>query len=89
MHLAHQIKHKHKICQIINCNGHISPSSVAVNSFAVMGVNTDMIQAGVLSRAKLDSIMPAKIIATLDIKEGNFKIQVLPVSVPENIAAVQ
>lgn len=62
---------------------------MAVNSFAVMGVNTDMIQASVLSRAKLNSIVPAKISATLDIKEGNFKIQVLPVSVPENIAAVQ
>lgn len=89
MHLTHQIKYKHKICQIINCNGHISTSSVAVNSFAVMGVNTEMIQATVLSRAKLDSIMPAKITATLDIKEGNFKIQVLPVSVPEDVAAVK
>lgn len=65
-----------------------SPSSVAVNTFAVMGVNTAIFQAAVLSRAKLNSIMPAKIAARLDINEGHFKIEALPVSVPENIAAV-
>lgn len=65
------------------------PSSIAVNTFAMMGVNTAMFQAAVLSRAKLNSIVPAKINAKIDIKEGHFKIQALPVSVPENIAAVQ
>lgn len=66
-----------------------SPSSIAVNTFAVMGVNTAIIQAALLSRAKLNSIVPAKIAAKLDINEGHFKIEVLPVSVPEHIAAVQ
>ena len=66
-----------------------SPSSVAVNTFAVMGVNTAILQAGLQSRAKLNSILPAKIIATLNIKEGHFKLEVLPVSAPENLAAVQ
>lgn len=60
-----------------------------MNTFAVMGVNTAVLQAAVLSRGKLNSILPAKIAARLDINEGHFKIEALPVSVPENIAAVQ
>ncbi len=54
-----------------------------------MGVNTAILQAALLSRAKLNSIVPAKIAARLDINEGYFKIEALPVSVPEHIAAVQ
>lgn len=65
------------------------PSSVAVNTFAVMGVNTAILQATVLCRAKLNSFVPAKIVARLNINEGNFKVEVLPVFMPEPIAAVQ
>lgn len=65
-----------------------SPSSIAVNTFAVMGVNTAILQAAMISRARLNSIVPAKIVASLDIKEGHFKLEVLPVSVPEEVAAV-
>lgn len=64
-------------------------SSIAMNTFAVMGVNTALIQSALMSRAKLNSIVPAKIVARLDIKEGHFKIEALPVNVPEDIAAVQ
>ncbi|XP_070687992.1 vitellogenin-like isoform X2 [Pempheris klunzingeri] len=80
-HVAHLLKTD------IQLETEIRPS-IAVNTFAVMGVNTAIIQAALLSRAKLNSIMPAKIIASLDITEGNFKIEVLPVSVPEHIAAM-
>lgn len=66
-----------------------SLSSIVVNTFAAMGVNTAILQAAMISRAKLNSIVPAKISASLDIKEGHFKIEVLPVSVPEEVAAVQ
>lgn len=66
-----------------------TPSSIVVNTFAVIGVNTAILQAAVLSRAKLNSILPTKIAARLDINEGHFKIEALPVSVPEHIAAVQ
>lgn len=64
-------------------------SSIALNTFAVMGVNTAMVQAAMLSRAKFNSIVPANIAARIDINEGIFKIEALPVSVPEDIAAVQ
>ncbi|XP_068616270.1 vitellogenin-1-like [Brachionichthys hirsutus] len=63
--------------------------SLAVNTFAVMGVNTAMFQAVMMSKAKLKSFLPVKIAASLDIKEGNYKIKVLPPTVPENVAAVQ
>ncbi|XP_035508778.1 vitellogenin-like [Morone saxatilis] len=62
--------------------------SIAVNTFAAMGVNTAILQAALLSRAKINSIMPAKITARLNINEGHFKIEALPVSVPEHVAAV-
>nr|BAD93695.1 vitellogenin [Verasper moseri] len=81
-HLAHLLKTDMQL------ETEIRPS-VAVNTFAVMGVNTAILQAGLQSRAKLNSILPAKIIATLNIQEGHFKLEVLPVSAPENIAAVQ
>lgn len=79
-----------KVEHVMMCNLQMSSaSSVAVNTFAVMGVNTAILQAVLISRAKLNSIVPAKIAARLDINEGNFKIEALPVSVPEHIAAVQ
>ncbi|XP_041646657.1 vitellogenin-1-like [Cheilinus undulatus] len=80
-HLAHLLRTD------IQLETEIKPS-VAVNTFAVMGVNTAIIQAALISRAKLNSIVPAKIAARLDVNEGNFKIEALPVSVPENVAAV-
>lgn len=65
------------------------PFSIAVNTFAVMGINTALLQASLLSRAKLNSILPAKITVRLDLNEGNFKIEALPVAVPEHIADLQ
>ncbi|KAK5869847.1 hypothetical protein PBY51_024535 [Eleginops maclovinus] len=81
-HLSHLLKTD------IQLETEIKPS-IAVNTFAVMGINTLLLQANVLSRAKLNSILPAKITARLNLVEGHFKIEALPVSAPENIAAVQ
>lgn len=54
-----------------------------------MGVNTAILQAAVVSRVKLHSIVPTKFAARLNIKEGDFKIEALPVYVPENITSVK
>ncbi|KAK1896871.1 Vitellogenin-1 [Dissostichus eleginoides] len=81
-HLAHLLKTD------IQLETEIKPS-IALNTFAVMGINALLLQANVMSRAKLNSILPAKITARLDLTEGHFKIEVLPVSVPENIAILQ
>ncbi|KAM8887734.1 vitellogenin-like [Synchiropus picturatus] len=63
--------------------------SIAMNSFAVMGVNTEIIQAVVLSRASVNSFIPAKIEATLDIAEGHFKIVGLPMGSHEHLGYAQ
>ncbi|KAF3690857.1 Vitellogenin-1 Vitellogenin I [Channa argus] len=80
-HVAHLLKTN------IELETEIRPS-IAVNTYAVMGVNTAILQAAILSRAKLHSVLPAKFAARLDITEGNFKIEAIPVPMPEHIAAV-
>uniref|UniRef100_A0A4W6F8P8 Uncharacterized protein n=1 Tax=Lates calcarifer TaxID=8187 RepID=A0A4W6F8P8_LATCA len=77
-HLAHLLKTDMQL------ETEVRPS-VVVNTFAVMGVNTAILQAALVSRAKLNSILPAKIAARLDITEGHFKIEALPVSVDHTI----
>uniref|UniRef100_A0A667ZJG6 Vitellogenin-like n=1 Tax=Myripristis murdjan TaxID=586833 RepID=A0A667ZJG6_9TELE len=80
-HVAHLLKTDMKV------ETEIRPS-VAMNTFAVMGVNTALLQAAVLARGKVNSVLPAKVVARLDITEGNFKIEALPVSAPEHLANV-
>lgn len=63
--------------------------SIAVHTFAVLGVNTDFIQASLMARAKVNTILPAKMSVRLDIAEGNFKIEVLPVSAPSHVASAR
>uniref|UniRef100_A0A3P9D6E7 Vitellogenin domain-containing protein n=1 Tax=Maylandia zebra TaxID=106582 RepID=A0A3P9D6E7_9CICH len=66
----------------------VTPSA-AVNTFAVFGINTAILQAVMVSRAKLYSIAPAKTEVTFNINEGYLNFTALPVSVPENITAVE
>uniref|UniRef100_A0A8C1YY76 Vitellogenin 2 n=1 Tax=Cyprinus carpio TaxID=7962 RepID=A0A8C1YY76_CYPCA len=62
--------------------------SIALQTFAVMGVNTALIQAAVMARGKIRTIAPGKVAARADILKGNYKVEALPVEVPEHIAAV-
>ncbi|XP_030584070.1 vitellogenin-like [Archocentrus centrarchus] len=80
-HLRHLLK------MDIQISTKVTPS-VAVNTFAVIGVNTAILQAALVSRAKLYSTMPANTEATFNINEGYLNVSALPVSVPENITAV-
>lgn len=61
--------------------------SVALQTFAVMGVNTALIQAAVMARGKIRTIAPGKVAARADILKGNYKVEALPVELPEHIAA--
>ena len=54
----------------------------------MMGINSAMIQAAVLTRGKVNALVPAKIAARLDITEGNFKIEALPITAPEYIGTL-
>nr|UPC69856.1 vitellogenin Ao1 [Opsariichthys bidens] len=62
--------------------------SVALQTFAVMGVNTALIQAAVTAKGKIHVNAPGKVVARADILKGNFKVELLPVEVPGHIAAV-
>lgn len=63
------------------------PFSVAMNTYAVMGVNTEMAQAVLMTRAEVHTILPAKMEVRLDMIKGNFKIQLLPVQAANKIAS--
>uniref|UniRef100_A0A672MVQ8 Vitellogenin-like n=1 Tax=Sinocyclocheilus grahami TaxID=75366 RepID=A0A672MVQ8_SINGR len=62
--------------------------SIALQTFAVMGVNTALIQAAVMARGTIRTITPGKVAARADILKGNYKMEALPVEVPEHIADV-
>ncbi|XP_057181767.1 vitellogenin-like [Triplophysa rosa] len=62
--------------------------SVALQTFAVIGINTAFIQAAVMAKGKIRTILPGKIAARADILKGNYKVEALPVEVPEHIATV-
>ncbi|GLD50052.1 vitellogenin-2-like protein [Lates japonicus] len=70
----------------INMRAAISPS-VSMHTYAVMGVNTALIQAALLSRARVHTIIPAKMEARIDMIKGNFKLQFLPVQGIDKIAS--
>ncbi|XP_051550339.1 vitellogenin-like [Myxocyprinus asiaticus] len=59
--------------------------SIALQTFAVMGVNTAWIQAAVMAKGKIHTIVPGKVVARADILKGNYKVEALPVEVPEHI----
>lgn len=60
-----------------------------MHTYAVMGVNTPLIQAALMSKAKVHAIIPAKMEARLDINKGNFKLELLPVQGIEKVASVR
>lgn len=66
-----------------------SSSSIALQTFAVMGVNTAWIQAAVMAKGKIHTIVPGKVSARADILKGNYKVEALPVEVPEHIATLR
>ncbi|XP_061635716.1 vitellogenin-2-like isoform X2 [Phyllopteryx taeniolatus] len=61
--------------------------SVSSYTYAVMGVNTALAQAAVVSRARIYTILPARIEARLDMIKGNFKFELLPVQGVNKIAS--
>ncbi|XP_076582007.1 vitellogenin-2-like isoform X5 [Chaetodon auriga] len=70
----------------ISVRAAISPS-VSMYTYAVMGVNTAFIQAALVSRARVYTIVPASMEARIDMVKGNFKLQFLPVQGIDKIAS--
>lgn len=73
-------KNTFKICISVPC-------SVSMHTYAVMGVNTAFLQAALVSRARVHTIVPAKMEARIDMIKGNFKLQFLPVQGIDKIAS--
>lgn len=63
--------------------------SVSTHVYAVMGVNTAFLQAVLMSRAKVHTLLPAKLEARLDMIKGNFKLQLLPLKGVSKIASAR
>ncbi|XP_048022033.1 vitellogenin isoform X2 [Megalobrama amblycephala] len=56
--------------------------SIALQTFAVMGLNTGFIQAASMARGKISTFFPLKVEAKFNIPNANFKIQVFPIVLP-------
>ncbi|KAJ8408504.1 hypothetical protein AAFF_G00259180 [Aldrovandia affinis] len=72
----------------IELQADIAPS-IAMHTFAVMGVITGCIQTAVMAKAKVHTVIPLKLVARMNINNGYFKVEALPVQALENIAAVR
>ncbi|XP_075341563.1 vitellogenin-2-like isoform X4 [Odontesthes bonariensis] len=70
----------------ISVRAAIAPS-VSMHTYAVMGVNTAFIQAAVVSRAKVHTVVPVKMAARFDMIKGYFNFQFLPVQGVNTIAS--
>uniref|UniRef100_A0AAY4DZ07 Vitellogenin domain-containing protein n=1 Tax=Denticeps clupeoides TaxID=299321 RepID=A0AAY4DZ07_9TELE len=72
----------------VRLQAQITPS-VAMHTFAVMGVNTAFIQAAVMARAKVHTALPMKVAAKFDFAKMNFKVEAMPFAVADHIAAIR
>ncbi|KAL6468671.1 hypothetical protein MHYP_G00221950 [Metynnis hypsauchen] len=61
--------------------------SVAMQNFAVIGVNTALIQAAVMARGKIHTVAPVKVAARADFARRSFKVEILPAAAPDHVAA--
>ncbi|XP_060796540.1 vitellogenin-like [Neoarius graeffei] len=59
--------------------------SVAIQAFGVFGLNTALIQAAVVARGKLHTVLPGKVALRADLPKGSVKLEVLPAAVPDYI----
>lgn len=63
--------------------------SVAMQTFAVVGVNTALIQAAVMARGYVQTVAPGKVVVKADLPQRNIKVELLPVEVPDHVGTVR
>lgn len=73
----------------ISCLSLCFAFSVAMQTFAVIGVNTALIQAAVMARGKVHTAVPGKVSLRANLPQGNIKLEVLPAVVPDHVAAIR
>lgn len=55
----------------------------------VMGINTQMVQAGLEAHTKMNAHVPVNVVATVHMKEKNIKIEIPPCKDETNIFSVR
>ncbi|TNM87973.1 hypothetical protein fugu_006194 [Takifugu bimaculatus] len=79
-----------KVSQLLDSDISIDASiipSVSLHTYAVMGVNTALIQAAMMTKAKVYTALPAKVQTKMNIMKGHFKFDFLPVEDVDKIAS--
>ncbi|NXT21335.1 VIT1 protein, partial [Syrrhaptes paradoxus] len=86
---ARDYKNSTAVC----CLNIILPSfylfSMAKEMTFVMGINTHMIQAGLEARAKINAHVPVNVVAAVQMKEKNIRIEIPPCKDETNIITVR
>lgn len=54
-----------------------------------MGINTQMVQAGLEAHTKMNAHVPVNVVATVHMKEKNIKIEIPPCKDETNIFSVR
>lgn len=60
--------------------------SVSMHTYAVMGVNTALIQAALVTRARVYTVLAERLEANLDMIKNNYKIDFLHAKEDERVA---
>lgn len=79
--LTETISVAHLMKMDVKLTAEISPS-IALQTFAVMGLNTGFIQAASMARGNISTFFPLKVEVKFDIPNANFKIQAFPIVLP-------
>lgn len=79
--LTETISVAHLMKMDVKLTAEISPS-IALQTFAVMGLNTGFIQAASMARGHISTFFPLKVEVKFDIPNANFKIQAFPIVLP-------
>ncbi|XP_017680339.1 PREDICTED: vitellogenin-1-like [Lepidothrix coronata] len=70
-----------RLTELLNANIRLRSKmslSMAKEMTFVMGINTRTIQAGLEARAKVDAHVPVNVVATVNMKEKNIKVEIPP-----------
>lgn len=60
-------------------------SSTAKKMTFVMGINTHLIQAGLEAQTEVNAYVPVNVVATVNMKEKNIKIEIPPCKDETNV----
>ncbi|XP_009980708.1 PREDICTED: vitellogenin-1-like [Tauraco erythrolophus] len=81
-----------RLTELLNANIRLRSKvslSMAKEMTFVMGINTHMVQAGLEAHTKMNAHVPVNVVATVDIKEKNIKIEIPPCKEETNVITVR